>query len=48
MDGVTASVSQCTYSECEPQLECCRTLHLSGKATEEKEQQQGPTVAREC
>ena len=36
MDGVTASVSQCVYGGCEPQLECCRTLHLSGKATEEK------------
>ena len=36
MDGVTASVSQCMYGECEPQLKCCRTLDLSGKATEEK------------
>ena len=36
VDGVTASVSLCMYSECEPQLECCRTLHLGGKATEGK------------
>ena len=33
---VAAVSPQCVYGECEPQLECCRTIHLSGKETEEK------------